>query len=54
MAPTTLLPTRQPDTTPGLLYPPAWHQQQDTEERAWLDAFILDPSLAVTLWKAHR
>ncbi|WP_158102455.1 hypothetical protein [Streptomyces africanus] len=40
------------DLIPGLAYPPEWHQQQDDEEQAWLNAFILDPTIAVTLWKA--
>ena len=43
-----------PDYIPGLTYPAEWHQQQDVEEQAWLAAFLRDPSIAVTLWKAPR
>lgn len=48
----TACPHTQPDLIPGLTYPAEWHQQQEDEEQAWLDLFILDPSIAVTLWKA--
>lgn len=52
MALTHVLPNTHPHLIPGLTYPPEWHQQQDAEEQAWLDAFIADPTIAVTLWKA--
>lgn len=32
-------PATQPDTIPGLTYPPEWHREEEDKERAWLDAY---------------
>lgn len=52
MAHTAPCPDTQHDHLPGLAYSPEWHRQQDAEEQAWLNAFIADPTIAITLWKA--
>jgi hypothetical protein len=39
MVATATRPDTQPDTIPGLAYPPEWHRQQELEERAWLDDY---------------
>jgi hypothetical protein len=33
-------PDTQPDLTPGLVYSPEWHREQEAAERAYLDARI--------------
>jgi hypothetical protein len=32
-------PDTQPDTIPGLTYPPDWHREEEAREQAWLDAY---------------
>ena len=48
MLATHAVPDTQPDTIPGLIYPPEWHRQQETEERAWLDDYARLRLLPVT------